>query len=241
MRRRTLSAVVLALSGGACAATEPSPAPPGFELLSALDFEQDGDGGEFLVSDPNAWRVDREGRNGFLELFSQSAYLPQHRSPLGVALLAGPVVGDFVLEVDVQQTGRDYDHRDLCVFFGVQDPDHYYYAHLATRADDSAHHIQIVDGADRRPVTTSRTFGVDWGRGEWRHLRVVRELRNGRVRVWFGDGPEPVLEARDVTFGPGWVGLGSFDDTGRFDNLRLWAPTFEVRSPGFFRAPRGAR
>jgi len=32
----------------------------------------------------------------------------------------------------------------------------------------------------------------------------------------------PVLIATDKTLGHGYVGLGSFDDTGSFDNISLW-------------------
>ncbi len=175
----------LTLLAAACASGrngEPE-APPGFELVYAQDFEDPRAAQDFVASDPRAWRVAREGGNGFLELFAASRYQPPHRSPLAIAVLVGPVVGDFVLELDVQQTGREYDHRDLCFFFGVRDPAHYGYAHLATRADDTAHHVHLVEAADRRPVTSARTFGVDWGSARWRHVRLVREARSGRVRL----------------------------------------------------------
>jgi hypothetical protein len=220
----------------AACASDPDAVPPpdGWSLVYAQDFERPDAAEDLVASDADAWRVTRADKNGYLELFAQSDYQPAHRSPLAVALLVGPVVGDFVLEADLLQTGRDYDHRDLCVFFGVRDPEHYNYVHLATMADDSAHQVHLVDGADRRAVTTARTFGVEWGRDRWHHVRVERDLSRERLRVFFDRSEHPVLEARDVTLGEGWIGLGSFDDVGCFDNVRLWAPRFRVESPGFF-------
>jgi hypothetical protein len=115
-----------------------------------------------------------------------------------------------------QQTGREYPHRDLVLVFAYRDPAHFAYAHLASSADENAHHVMLVDGADRRPVSTGRTDGVAWGTG-WHRLELRR--RGEQVEVSF-DGGAPVLVGR-VPAWRGRVGIGSFDDTGRFRALRL--------------------
>ena len=43
------------------------------------------------------------------------------RSPLNIALVRGHDLADFVMDVAVRSTGRDYGHRDLCLFFDYQD------------------------------------------------------------------------------------------------------------------------
>lgn len=231
-----LQSSVLGLALAVCCACTTAPAedsmPEGWSLVYQQDFERDP-GLDFVVSDPAAWRVGEESGNHFLEQFAPSAYTPPYRSPLNLTVLTGPYLGDFVLEVDVQQTGREYAHRDACVLFGFQDPAHFLYAHLASSADDDAHHLQIVAAHDRVPVTKHRSFGVSWGEGEWHRVRVERNLAFERVRVFFDDLPSPVLEARDA-LQEGWIGLGTFDDSARFDNLRLWAPEHDFRSPTFF-------
>ena len=229
------SMLVLALAAGCACTTVPaeSSMPEGWSLAYQQDFERDP-GLDFVVSDPAAWRVGEEHGNHFLEQFAPSAYTPPYRSPLNVAVLTGPYLGDFVLEVDVQQTGREYAHRDACVLFGFQDPAHFLYAHLASSADDDAHHVQLVDAHDRVPVTQHRSFGVSWGEGEWHHVRVERSVALERVRVFFDGRSSPVLEARGEALQEGWIGLGTFDDSARFDNLRLWAPEHAFRSPKFF-------
>jgi len=231
--------VALASLGACSSSEERGPAPPGWDLVYAQDFEGDELALDFVASDPSAWRIAEEDGNRFLEQYAQSEYAPPYRSPLNLAVLAGPYVGDFVLELDVMQTGREYAHRDACFFFGVQDPAHLCYAHLASQADENAHHIQLVAGADRAPVTLHRGFGVEWGDGVWHRVRLERSLALERLTVWLDDRPEPVLEARRGAMQEGWMGLGTFDDSARFDNLRLYAPSYEVRSPYFF-SPLGS-
>jgi hypothetical protein len=116
------------------------------------------------------------------------------------------------------------DHRDMCVFFGYQDPSHFYYAHIATAADDAAHSIDIVNGAPRRSIVLERTKGADWGTG-YHDVRVVRDSSSGSIEVFFDDTEGPIMRAVDKTFGSGGIGFGTFDDTGNIDDVMVWAVT----------------
>ena len=42
---------------------------------------------------------------------------------------------------------------------------------------------------------------------------------DGSIRVFFDDMSEPIMIAEDKTFGAGYIGFGSFDDTGMVDNI----------------------
>jgi hypothetical protein len=44
------------------------------------------------------------------------------------------------------------------------------------------------------------------------------------------------MTAEDKTFGAGYIGFGSFDDTGMVDNIRIWAPSAETKKAPFFTA-----
>ena len=127
---------------------------------------------------------------------------------------------DFVLDVDARQTGREYGHRDLCFFFGYQDPSHFYYVHLATKADDHANSIFLVNGAPRVSIAQKRTNGTDWKEG-YHHIRIARDTEAGTIKVYFNNMDEPVMETIDKTFLNGTIGVGSFDDTGNFDNFKI--------------------
>lgn len=166
-----------------------------------------------------------------LELFAASRYQPPVRSPLALAILKGQSFGDFQLDAEVRQTSREYAHRDLCLVFGYQAPDRYYYAHLASTKDANAHDVFLVDGAARRPIATRTTAGVEWGQG-WHHVRVSRDLASGRIAVYFDDLDTPVLEAADTTLSWGRIGFGSFDDTGCLRALEVRGLASRLEDPG---------
>jgi hypothetical protein len=75
----------------------------------------------------------------------------------------------------------------------------------------------IVDGSPRVSIATWRTSGIVWGTGP--HLVKLKRLAAGSIEVFF-DG-HPVMRTHDNTFPCGLVGLGSFDNTGWFDDFRL--------------------
>lgn len=188
-------------------------------LILAEDFDDGIDRWE--PTDPAAWAWAAEGGRRYLAMVSEkSDYRPKVRSPRGIALLKGIVVRDFVLDVDLQYTHKDYGHASLCLFFGHQDPEHYYYVHLGKRADAHANSIFIVDGKPRVSIARTRTDGTDWDRA-WHRVRIRRDTSSGGIEVFFDDMEKPVMTAEDRTFLWGRVGVGSFDDKGNFDTIRL--------------------
>jgi hypothetical protein len=187
-------------------------------LLVSDDFDKDTSRWE--PTDPKAWKVIATERGKAYSQFQQSAYKPPHRSPHNIALLRSILVTDFVLDVDVQSTGKDGPHRDMCLFFGYQDPAHFYYVHIAKKADDHANQIFIVNGTARKKISTKSTPGTPWDDG-WHHVRVVRTVADGKVAVYFDDMKTPIMTASDATFAWGRVGLGSFDDSGNWARFRL--------------------
>ncbi|MCK6500510.1 MAG: hypothetical protein L6Q38_13635 [Nitrospira sp.] len=241
---RPLLALGLALSftcGAAEAPSTPAAAPVPSEYR--LAYEQHFDAAEalrgFVMSDIKAWEFAADGQSFALELARQSQYQASVRSPFNIALIADVAFGDFLLEVDLVQTGKEYGHRDMCLFFGFQDPTHFYYVHLATAADDHAHNIFIVNGAPRTKIARETTKGVNWGLGVWHKVRLERRVADGSIRVFFDDLTRPIMIAEDKTFGAGWIGFGSFDDTGKVDNIRVWSPsTPEKRAVTFFERGR---
>ena len=208
--------------------------PDGYRLVYSTDFEADGAIGDWVFSDADAWRIGSEGGNKYLEHNEQSDYSPPNRSPLNIALLAELELADFVLEADLKQTGRDYGHRDMCTFFGFQNPAHFYYSHVATAMDDHAHNIFLVDNAPRHKISTHTTAGYEWGENEWHRLRLVRDSKTGETAIYLNDMTTPVQTASTGYLDWGRVGFGSFDDTGRIDNVRVYAPYVKQSKPGFF-------
>lgn len=163
------------------------------------------------VLDPGTWQANADGT---VEITArQSDYAPPHRSPKHVALAKGLTFGSGAIEFRVKSTKDTGNHRDCCVFFGWQDPAHFYYAHLGARPDPHSGQIMIVDGAARKAMTTNEKR-VPWD-DQWHTVRLERDTETGRISVFF-DG-ELLMEAFDKTFGEGRVGIGSFDDLNAFD------------------------
>ncbi|MBI3861262.1 MAG: hypothetical protein HY290_05145 [Planctomycetia bacterium] len=177
-------------------------------------------------SDPNAWKFAEVGKNRVYSQFRASQVETPVRSPFNRALVKGVVVGDFVLDVKLQSTIKDYDHRDMCLFFGFQDAAHLYYVHLGKKADDHANQIFIVNNEPRKKISATSTSGTPWTDG-WHHARVVRKVETGAIEVYFDDMQKPVMTASDKTFAWGQVGIGTFDDTGNFDDVIVYGKKVE--------------
>ena len=209
----------------ALAAEEPESDLP---LIFSEDFES-GDLSKWAATDPDAWRIAEQDENHVLNQHAQSKVETPVRSPFNRAVRRGMIVGDFQLDVDLQSTIRDYGHRDLCLFFGYQDPSHFYYVHLGKETDDHANQIFIVNEAPRTKISTKTTDGTPWD-DEWHHVRITRNVETGEIAVFFDDMDEPAMTATDKTFTWGEVGVGSFDDTGNFDNVTLHGHIVEVES-----------
>ena len=208
-----IAACILLGSGSVIPADEDA-----LPLVYENDFEKSAD--EFTPTDASAWQL-VSGRGG--QVYAQSAkskYDPPHRSPVNIALLKDVSVGDFVLDVKVKSTIADYDHRDVCLVFGYQDAAHFYYVHFGKRADDHANQVFIVNDAPRTKISTKTTPGTPWD-DEWHDVRIVRTAAEGKIEVYFDDMQSPAMTASDRTFVTGGIGIGTFDDTAEFDDVKL--------------------
>lgn len=206
------------------AAAEPPREMKGMPLLHSEDFEGDAEAiaRQWQPTDPKAWAIVEDGGGHAYALKDKSDYTPPVRSPHNISLLKDLEVTDFVLQADMKQTGREYGHRDLCIFFGYQDPAHFYYVHIATEADPHAHSVFLVNNAPRVSIAKERTKGADWGSEVYHKIRVERDTASGSIKVFFNDMEKPIMVAEDKTFLHGKFGFGSFDDTGNVDNVLLW-------------------
>ncbi|HOV73759.1 MAG TPA: hypothetical protein P5318_10550 [Candidatus Hydrogenedentes bacterium] len=199
--------------------TEPAKEFNGLPLVFTEDFEKGCE--RWAPTDANAWKIVEENGNHVYSLFQQSNYQPPVRSPKNIAWIKDLKLTDFVLEAKIKQTGREYGHRDFCVFLGGNDPSHFYYVHMATKADDHANSIFLVNGAPRVSIAKDRTNGTAWD-DTYHTVRIVRDTGAGLIHVFRDDMSKPIMTAEDKTFPSGGIGFGSFDDTGNVDDIRIW-------------------
>jgi len=192
----------------------------GMPLVFEETFEK-GNADQWQPSDASAWKVVKEGDNCVYSLVKDCEYTPPVRSPNNFSLIKDITVSDFVLEAKVKSTEPEYGHRDTCLFFGYQDSSHFYYVHFGSKADANANSIFIVNGEPRISIAETRTEGTKWD-DNYHIVRVVRDTKSGQIEVFFDDLKKPVMTAANKTFTWGRFGVGSFDDTGNFDNVRIW-------------------
>jgi hypothetical protein len=216
----------VALLGAACGQDAPSTAPKPSVSASSSDarkvsFADDFETDPFPRWEPitqSAWSWEQTDRSQVFALTKNVPLTEPVRAPFNRNLIRKLTVGDFRLDVDLKSTTRDYPNQSLCLFFGYQDREHMYYAHLGRTSSDTSNQVFIVDGADRKPISAKTTSGTPWD-DDWHHARVVRDVESGSIDVYFDDMTTPVMTAVDKTFTWGQVGIGSFDDAGQFDNV----------------------
>ena len=171
-------------------------------------------------TDADAWEMTEVDGSGVLHLKDQSDYKPEVRSPRSILWLTDDAPDSFVMDALLKYTGEPGAHADLCLFFGKQDPSHYYYVHLGQQADPHAHSIFAVDGEPRVSIASWRTRSLDWG-DKWHRVRIVRNGENGVIRVYFDNLEKSIMETKDKRFIGGGIGVGSFDNKGYFDDIRI--------------------
>ena len=191
------------------------------EMPLIINENFDTGSGAWFPTDPKKWTVDDLDGNNVLHLHGKSAYAPPVRSPHSITLLKNHVLGDFVLTARVQTLQTTRGHRDMCIFFGWQDPSHFYYVHLGEKPDANSSQIFIVNDEPRTKITETENIGVPWQNDTWHDVKVVRKIADGLIEIYFDDMTTPQKVAHDKTFEWGLIGLGSFDDLGLWDDVKI--------------------
>ncbi len=219
MTRRAAAALALTalLTLPVCRRSGPHPS-----RVVTSDFET-GTADGWTPNDPGHWRVVDDHGSKVYELTAPGEPGPV-RAPTSISVLAGRDVSSF------EFTGRlrcDTDPatpvRDMCVFLHYQDPTHFYYVHFAGSSDAVHNIIGLVDGADRVKINAEPAGGSVFRLTDraWHRFKVTCDGATGEIRAYLDDMASPILTARDATLRHGLVGVGSFDDTGAFDDLKL--------------------
>jgi hypothetical protein len=190
---------------------------PVLRTLSFHDDFEDGILGAWDFPFPEDWKILAEGPNHFLHMLrSRPPGVP--RRPLQFALLRGPKVGSFKFQTRLRR-----ERRSLIIVFNYVDTLHFYYAHLSvdTGRKQPVHNgIFIVNGEPRK-----RIAGLDAPAAlpntDWHTARVERDVNSGLIRAFMDGSKAPLFSVEDRTFTCGRVGIGSFDETGDFDDVTL--------------------
>lgn len=191
-----------------------SPAPE--RIWFADDFES-GKLDAWQFPYPEDWTILRAGGNHYLHLVrSRDPGVP--RRPLQFALLKGVRVGTFSFQTRVRRDGRS-----MIVVFNYVDTLHFYYAHLSgdRGAAQPVHNgIFMVNGGERARIAGAEAPPALPDR-EWHLIRVERNASSGAIDLYSDFQPGPIFSVVERTFTCGQIGIGSFDETGDFDDVSL--------------------
>jgi hypothetical protein len=221
LKQIAIAAIAGFVIGGLAAAVSLQ-SSAGLPLLAKYDFENDKADG-WLPKDADHWRVVRKAGSAVYEL-TAPGQAGKVRAPTSWSLISGQTVSSFVLTGRLQcfaDTAND--KRDMCVLFHYQDPIHFYYVHFSASSDAVHNVIALVNGADRTKINVEPE-GKSVFRlldKNWHAFKVSYDETTGEIKAYLDDMNVPILTARDRRLGRGLVGIGSFDDTGCFDDIEL--------------------
>ncbi|MCF6263001.1 MAG: alginate lyase family protein [Xanthomonadales bacterium] len=160
------------------------------------------------------WSV--EPVNGDNALFlNTTAYSPESGLRLGEYILAPDSYADFSLKVDARSNEPvGTVNADYALVFGFLDGNNYYYMLFNTVLANTK--LSVIVAGERTDLKTASQglTGNDYNAVEVKRLGDI-------IEVWF-DGTM-VLQVTDTTYMTGRVGLGSFNDSAYFDNIRITA------------------
>lgn len=163
------------------------------------------------------WEILAESGDHYLHMKRNREPLVPRR-PMQFALIKGLKVGSFDFRTRVRREGKS-----MIVVFNYVDSLHFYYTHLSADSgkQQPVHNgIFLVNNAPR-----VRIAGLDaqpaLPDASWHQIRVLRDASSGRVEVWSDVSSQPLFTMVDRTFECGQVGIGSFDETGDFDDVDL--------------------
>ena len=197
-----------------------------YSLVYSTDFEEGAH--EWEPMDKENWSLVASDEGQIYRLGSRSTYDPVVKSPRSRSVLKDIVVSDFVFEVKVKSRDKeDGAHQDMIVFFGYRGPTKFYYVHLGMKTDSKSNQIHLVNDAPRRPIskhTSKENPGTNWDHN-WHQVKVIR---NGAlIQVYFDDMAKPCMAVEDETFLSGGFGIGSFNNFGDWDDIKIWGHKVE--------------
>jgi hypothetical protein len=176
-------------------------------------------GREWKVYNAADWKVDQENGAEALRLTQGREPLPGPRRPFQFALTDVPDYASLTVEADAMPMARS-----LMIVFGYRDEAHFDYAHLSidTGAKQPVHNgIFHVYGGERVRISSESGPAAFAASGRWYHVKLTHDARTGVVAVTVDGLAVPALKATDVSLGAGKAGIGSFDETAAFKNVKI--------------------
>jgi len=165
------------------------------------------------------WKIEKEGDSPVLRLLVGREPLPGPRRPYQFAIASTPPFEKVEVQADVNPT-----KRSLMIVFAYHDPSHFDYAHLSTDAAQKqpVHNgVFHVYGGERVRISSEIGPAAFAAIDRWYHVKLNYDGKTGEINIRVDGHPVPSLHAFDLSLGAGQVGIGSFNETGDFKNVKI--------------------
>lgn len=165
------------------------------------------------------WQVGEEDGVIALRLANPREPPPGPRRPIQFALTEIPRYSQLTVEADVKPLGRS-----IMIVLAYQDSAHFNYVHLSTDTGTqvSVHNgVFHVYGGERVRISNPEGPPAFPQNNHWYRAKLTHDAKTGTIAVTVDGKSVPALRAVDVSLGPGKVGLGSFDETAEFKNVKI--------------------
>jgi len=170
---------------------------------------------EWIPLTISRWSVVTDNGNNALFL-NTTDYPSLSGSRLGEHILSPDSYADFTLTVEAKTNESSGNaNADYALVFGFVDENNYYYM-LFNRITTNTALFRVVGGTRQELAVATNNWLSD---DEYHTVEVRRVSDDIEIRF---DG-NIVLQHTDGTFSSGQIGLGSFNDSAYFDNIRITA------------------
>lgn len=185
-------------------------------------------GHRWSVPAASDWKIEKQGAVPILSLVTPRDPLPGPRRPIEFALAETPEFRSVTVDLDARPLGHS-----LIVVFAYRDAAHFNYAHLSTDPATKEHvHNGVfhVYGGPRVRISAEAGPASFPATNRWYHVRLTHDGASGAVEVTVNGRTIPALHAIDLSLRSGRVGIGSFDETGDFKNVKIHGTAVSVKA-----------
>jgi len=214
-------------------------------VLEEFTLPEPGEAWTFRTAE--RWQIAEKENRRFLQMAgpSQRPVMPGVAHPREYAIYNKYRFRSFSLSCRVRiDCDPAADPGDVCIIFGWQDDDHFYYAQLSSLPNGAHNTIGRVDGETTRSLLPpGRRPEPAITDNQWHKVDVLRDADTGTIEVYVDaydpQRPKPpLLRAADRTYQWGCIGLGSV--AGRAGFARLIIEGFSATPLAETNAPLSA-
>lgn len=162
------------------------------------------------------WKIEQDG--SLRMVTSRGPDKDKPRRPQQFAL-SDREYGSFQLDADMKVL-----QRSLIIVYAYKDEAHFNYAHLSTDtgAKQPVHNgIFHVFGGERVRISSVEGAPSFAAVDLWNHVALHYDAKAGTLTVLVNGKANPSQTAVDLSLGPGKVGIGSFDETAIFKDVKI--------------------